>query len=190
MRHDNLTPTLISESEQAVTKRSMYLGHVNIFVRNAGKSKAWYENLLGLHCYEYRPGWAAFLSADVNSPHELAMMQVGPDASPQQRKQVGLHHFAFMVDTLDELKAVYRRIKENNVEIAHISGHGLSLGIYVRDPDGNGVEVSYELPREQWPRETQVFASEVTNPGKFPEPWDTDPAFTARRRLTEAMPIA
>jgi len=167
----------------------MHIGHVNILVRDAAASRDWYSQLLGLHTYHFVPGTAAFLSADIESSHELALMQVGPDAPLQQRNQVGLHHFAFMVDTLDDLKTIYRRIKDNDVPIAHISDHGLSLGIYIRDPDGNGVEVSYELPRDQWPRETQVFAADVTNLGRFPGPWDSDPAFTARRKLTEAMPI-
>ena len=47
-----------------MAKRPMYLQHVNLYVRNAERSKAWYEDLLGLHTYEYRPGWAAFMSAD------------------------------------------------------------------------------------------------------------------------------
>jgi len=168
----------------------MHIGHVNVLVRDAAASRDWYSKLLNMHTYHFVPGAAAFLSADVESSHELALMQVGPDAPLQQRNQVGLHHFAFMVDTLDELKAIYRRIKENNIPVAHIADHGLSIGIYVRDPDGNGLEISYETPRKQWPRETQVFAADVTNLRKFPGPWDDDPAYTARRRLTEAMPIA
>ena len=71
-RRANLAQTMICESEEAITKRPMYLGHVNIYVRNAEKSKAWYENLLGLHCYEYRPGWAAVMSADTDQSHEVA----------------------------------------------------------------------------------------------------------------------
>ena len=47
-----------------MAKKPMYLQHVNIYVRNAERSKEWYEELLGLHTYEYRPGWAAFMSAD------------------------------------------------------------------------------------------------------------------------------
>jgi catechol 2,3-dioxygenase len=168
----------------------MHLGHVNILVRDAAAARDFYNSILNMHTYHFVPGRAAFLSADVDSSHELALMQVGPDAPAQQRNAVGLHHFAFMVDTLDELKGLYRRLKEQHVKIEHISDHGLSLGIYFRDPDGNGVEVSYELPRKQWPRQSQVFAADVTNLGKFPGPWDNDPALTARRPLTEAMPIA
>jgi catechol 2,3-dioxygenase len=167
----------------------MHLGHVNVLVRDVDRSRDWYCNLLGLHTYHFVPGTAAFLSGDIESSHELALMQVGPDAPLQQRNQVGLHHFAFMVDTLDELKALYRRIKENSIEIAHIADHGLSLGIYVRDPDGNGLEVSYELPRDQWSRQTAVFAPDVTNLGRFSGPWEDDPKYTAKKRLTEAMPV-
>src|SRR3954469_4336835 len=66
-----------------------------------------------------------------------------------------------------------------------VSNH-LSLGIYFRDPDGNGVEVSYELPRDQWPRQEQVFASDVVNLGKFPGPWDDDPAYRRAQQTVTA----
>ena len=90
-----------------MAKRPMYLQHVNIYVRNAEKSKEWYENLLGLHCYEYRPGWAAFMSADTDQSHEVAVMQLGDDAPLQQRRQVGLNHMAWRVESLDDLKEFY-----------------------------------------------------------------------------------
>ena len=48
-----------------------YLGHVNLYVRDAERSKKWYEDLLGLHTYEYRPGWSAFLSADLDLTPEV-----------------------------------------------------------------------------------------------------------------------
>ena len=54
-----------------MTKRPMYLQHVNVYVRNVERSKKWYEDLLGLHVYEYRPGWAAFLTADKEQSHEV-----------------------------------------------------------------------------------------------------------------------
>ncbi len=92
---------------------------------------------------------------------------------------------AWMVDSLDELKVLYHRLKDANVPFDHISDHGLSLGIYFRDPDGNGLEVSYELPREKWPRQDQVFAPDVVNLGLFPGPWDNDPKYSRRSRLQE-----
>jgi catechol 2,3-dioxygenase len=154
-----------------MTHRPKYLGHVNLYVRDSDASLTWYQDVLGLHLYHHRPGQAAFLSADLNQSHEVALMTVGKDAPLQMRRQVGLNHLAFMMESLDDLKDAYRRLKEKNVPIDHISDHGISLGIYFRDPDGNGLEVSYELPRDQWPSSENVFAVEK---GRFPGPWDQD----------------
>jgi catechol 2,3-dioxygenase len=164
----------------------MHLGHVNLYVRDAAASRAWYLKVLDLHTYHFAPGRAAFLSADKEKSHEIALMELGPDAPLQAPGQVGLNHAALMVDSLDDLKAAYKRLKDNNVRIHHISDHGLSLGIYFADPDGNGLEVSYELPRDQWPRQDQVFAPDVVNLGLFPGPWDDDPAFVRRRQPVTA----
>jgi catechol 2,3-dioxygenase len=152
--------------------RPKYLGHVNIYVRNAERSHQWYEDVLGLHTYDYMPGRAAFMSADQEQSHEVALIQVGDDAPLQQKGQVGLNHMAWMMHSLDDLKEVYQRLQEKNVAIDHVSDHGISIGIYFRDPDGNGIEVSYELPRHQWPSQDKVFSSEDRLKGCFPGPWD------------------
>lgn len=154
--------------------RPKHLGHVNIYVRNAERSKQWYEDVLGLHCYHYRPGWAAFLSADKDKSHEVALMQVGDDAQGPIKRQVGLNHMAWMLESLDDLKEACHRLKARDIPIEVVADHGISLGIYFRDPDGNGVEVSYELPREQWPRQDSVFASDMVGRGRFPGPWDAE----------------
>jgi catechol 2,3-dioxygenase len=156
------------------------LGHVNLYVRNAERSRQWYEDILGLHTYDFKPGWAAFMSADVNQSHEVALMQVGDDAPLQQKGQVGLNHMAWMMNSLDDLKELYLRLKDKNVPIDHISDHGISVGIYFRDPDGNGVEVSYEMPRSEWPRHEKIFSAEGRQKGLFPGPWDEHLAAAAR----------
>jgi catechol 2,3-dioxygenase len=102
----------------------------------------------------------------------VALIEVGEDALLQQKKQVGLNHMAWMMHSLDDLKESYQRLKALNVPIDHVSDHGLSIGIYFRDPDGNGIEVSYELPRHQWARQDKVFSGEGRSKGLFPGPWD------------------
>jgi catechol 2,3-dioxygenase len=151
-----------------------YLGHVNLFVRDAERSKKWYEDVLGLHTYEYRPGWAAFMSADREQSHEVALMQLGPQAPLQEKGQVGLNHMAWRLDSLADLKEFYQHLKDINVPIGRVADHGISLGIYLRDPDGNGVEVYYEMPRAEWPREDHVFTRELMGDGRFPGPWDAE----------------
>ena len=156
--------------------RPMYLGHVNIFVRNVERSRQWYADVLGLHTYGHRPGRAAFLGADLEQSHEIALVQVGDDAPGPQKGQVGLNHLAWMVPSLDDLKEAYQRLKDKGVPIERVTDHGVSIGVYFRDPDGNGLEVSYELPRSEWPRQERLFAEDLVGLGYFPGPWDEDRA--------------
>ena len=134
-----------------MTYRPMYLGHVNIYVRDAERSQKWYEEVLGLHTYHKRPGWAAFMAADLDQSHEVALMQLGPDAPLQRKGQVGLNHLAWRLESLDDLKEFYLRCKEKGQPIERIADHGISLGIYMRDPDGNGVELYCDRPKDTWP---------------------------------------
>ena len=148
------------------------LGHVNVYVRNAERAQKWYEDLLGLHTYDFVPKVAAFMSADLDNSHELALMEVGEEAPPQVQGQVGLNHMAWSMGSLEDLKELYQRIKDRNIPIDHVSDHGVSLGIYFRDPAGNGIEVYYEVPRSEWHRQDHIFSGEGRRKGQFPGPWD------------------
>ncbi len=149
-----------------------YLGHVNMYVRNAERSRDWYEDLLGLHTYTLRAGRAAFMSADLDQSHEIALVEIGEDAPGPEKGRVGLNHMAWRMETLDDLKELYHRIREKNVPIYQIADHGVSLGIYITDPDGNAIEVYYELPRSEWPTQENIFGGATMAQGKFPGPWD------------------
>jgi catechol 2,3-dioxygenase len=148
-----------------------YLGHVNIYVRNAERAQKWYEDILGLHTYDLVPGRAAFMSANREESHEVALMEVGQDAPGPQQGQVGLNHMAWKMESLENLKEFYHRLKEKNVPM-RVTDHGISLGIYFHDPDGNGIEVYYESPRSEWHRQEGIFMGEGRPRGRFPGPWD------------------
>ena len=152
--------------------RPKYLQHANIFVRNAERSQKWYADILGLHTYELIPGRTAFLSADMEQSHEVALVEVGENALGPQKGQVGLNHTGWQMQTLEDLKEIYLRLMEKNVEIHRVTDHGISIGIYFRDPDGNGIEVSFELPRSQWPSQENIFYGQQVVRGHFPGPWD------------------
>ena len=100
--------------------------------------------------------------------------QVGDDAPGPERGRVGLNHMAWYMESLEDLEELYLRMKEKNVPIDRVANHGVSIGIYLRDPDGNGIEVSYELPRSEWPREDKLFTDIDSRPGRFPGAWDED----------------
>ncbi|HEY4908030.1 MAG TPA: VOC family protein [Methylomirabilota bacterium] len=151
------------------------LDHVNIFVRNAGRSHQWYTEILGLHTQDifYFPGTekmrAAFLACDPDHAHDIALFEVGDEAALPQKGQVGLNHVAWRMANLDDLAEMYQRLKDKSVPI-HVADHTISIGVYFSDPDGNGLEVYYELPRSQWNRERPF--SEQGEKGRFPGPWD------------------
>ena len=148
-----------------------YLGHVNIYVRNAEKSQAWYEDILGLHTYDFVLGRAAFMSANLDESHEIALMEVGDEATGVQHRQVGLNHMAWRMSTLDDLKEFYTRLTDKGVS-SEAHDHGISIGIYFKDPDGNGIEVYYESPREEWHRQEKIFMHGDSPKGQFHGPWD------------------
>ncbi len=117
-------------------------------------------------------------------------MQVGEDAPLQSKPQVGLNHMAWRLESLDDLKEFYKKLKAEGQPIERVIDHGISLGIYLRDPDGNGVEVFYELPRAEWPVDYNVFTREKTGTGRFPGPWDAEIARSSSSPARQQAPAA
>lgn len=151
------------------------LDHVNIFVRNAESAYRWYTDVLGLHTQDIFkfPGTdrmrAAFLSCDPDHAHDIALFEVGEDAPLQGKGQVGLNHVAWRMATVEDLKEMYQRLQDKGVPV-RVADHSVSIGVYFSDPDGNGLEVYYELPRDQW-HQDKPFSIEGRK-GRFPGPWD------------------
>lgn len=140
----------------------------------------WYADILGLKCYQFTPGKVAFMTADADQSHEITLIELGDDAPGPEKGQIGLNHFAYVMESLDDLKEWYVRANDMEVPIDFIADHGISIGIYINDPDGNGIEVTYEMPRSQWPKKHDIFYSEGVNRGRFPGPWDEVPAHNPR----------
>jgi catechol-2,3-dioxygenase len=122
-----------------------------MFVRNKERSEKFYGDILGLTVMN-RTYRATFMSANEDTSHEIALVEVGEDAPGPERGRVGLNHMAWQMGTFEDLKEVYRKLKSNDVEITRVSDHNLSIGVYFKDPDGNECEAYYELPKDQWER--------------------------------------
>lgn len=145
------------------------LGHLVLRVRDIARSERFYTDVLGLHVTSRVPGMMVFMGASGDASHEVAFMSIGADAPGPDQGRVGLYHFAWEMESFGDLQSIYRELKEKNVEIAGIGDHGISIGVYFFDPDGNEIEVFYELPRKQWP-ESDIFR------GKFPGSLDEEPS--------------
>ena len=161
--------------------KPMSLDHVNIFVRNAERSLAWYTDILGLHTQDisrHADGRmrGACLACDPGHAHDIALFEVGEEAGGPEKNQVGLNHVAWRMASLDDLADIYRRLQERGVEL-RVADHTVSIGVYFSDPDGNGLEVYYELPRSEWQQDHPFSVRD--NKGRFPGPWDAELAATA-----------
>jgi catechol-2,3-dioxygenase len=134
------------------------LGHVVIKVRDLERSERFYAGILGLRITGRIPGRMTFLSSPEGDSHDLALYNVGPQAESPKQNQVGLFHFAYQVPSHDALESAYHHLKARGVKILSAVHHGTNESLYLEDPDGHTVELTYELPREEWMDREHPFA--------------------------------
>ena len=146
------------------------LAHLVLRVRELDRSVDFYERVLGLQVTSTSGKSMAFLSAPLqdSKSHELGLLALGSLLNPAEKNRVGLYHFAWQVDTLRELEHFHEHILKENAKIVGYGDHGISMGIYFLDPDGNEIEVFYELPKSEWPSNSLKFD------GKFPLPFNVE----------------
>ena len=135
------------------------LGHIVLRVRDLERSTRFYTEVLGLRKTGEVPGLMVFFSAQPNpDSHDLALMRLGPDAPDADPRRVGLYHFAYQVESEEALAEAYKTLREAGVPIVGTGDHGVSKGIYIRDPDGIEIEITYDVPPDRWPK-GDAFAS-------------------------------
>jgi len=147
--------------------RPKQLGHANIRVRDLERSEKFYTEVLGLKVNHKRDN-IAFLSVREHS-HELAIRAMGTDAPGPDASHIGTNHFAWEMETFDDLQAMYLHLQEKGVDIQRVRENAFSVGVYFNDPDGNGIEVYYEdlelYRRGVWERGHYPRMVEEATPG-------------------------
>lgn len=118
------------------------LGHVVFYVRDLESSLKFYSEVVGLDVQGRIFNDRAALLSGGSTHHELLLIQVGEAQGPMHGKRIGLYHVGWKIgESLDELRALYNRILELGYDIDGLSDHTISQSIYLRDPDGNEVEL-------------------------------------------------
>lgn len=126
------------------------IAHVVIKVRDLQRSRKFYTEVLGMDIMMEAPQIrGVFLANNRRDHHELALIEIGPQAEGPRGNQVGLVHIAFRLRNEDELRAAYKELKEKDVPIAFTVNHGITKSVYFRDPDGNELEVYSDNPPEE-----------------------------------------
>ena len=124
------------------------LGHILLRVADVEQSKAFYSGLLGFEIVEEDPDHGGVFMTLGEHGHTLDVMPAdGPAPARLSPQQVGMQHFAFQVDSFEDLKDAYFTLQDNGVEVMRAIDHVSQKSIYFADPDGNTVEIYYELPQ-------------------------------------------
>ena len=131
----------------------MRIGHVHLKVADLDRAIAFYRDALGLNVTvdgrEY--GFdAAFLAAGDYHHHIGLNSFDSAGGAPPPAEHTGLYHVAFVYPDRDGLADATRRVLTHGYPIDHGTDHGATVSVYLADPDGNGIELYYDRPRQDW----------------------------------------
>jgi len=140
------------------------IGHVHLKVADLERAIDFYSGVLGFEITGRYGRQAAFLSAGGYHHHIGLNTWESVGGSPPPRGTTGLYHVAIRYPTRAALADALRRLLAAGVQLEGASDHGVSEAIYLRDPDGNGIELYWDRPREAWPRGADGAIQMVTEP--------------------------
>ncbi len=139
------------------------IGHVHLKVADLERALAFYHGVLGFEITQRFGNQAAFLSAGGYHHHIGLNTWESEGGQPPPPGTTGLYHVAILYPDRKALADALRRLRRAHVALEGASDHGVSEAIYLRDPDGNGVELYWDKPEAQWPRSPDGQIQMVTN---------------------------
>jgi len=128
------------------------IGHVHLKVADLDRALAFYQGVLGFELTQRMGPSAAFLSAGGYHHHIGLNTWESRNGPPPPPGSTGLYHVAIRYPNRAALGDALRRLADARIPLDGASDHGVSEALYLRDPDGNGVELYWDRPRAQWPR--------------------------------------
>lgn len=140
------------------------IGHVHLKVSDIQRSLDFYHGLLGFEIVTTYGDQAVFISAGGYHHHIGLNTWHSKDAPPARKEGVGLYHTAVLYPTRKDLAEIYERLRAANYPLTGASDHGVSEALYLNDPDGNGVELYWDRPKESWPKKADGSVDMYTRP--------------------------
>jgi catechol 2,3-dioxygenase len=142
------------------------LGHIVLYVHDVKRSADFYRDVLGWRQVMPEPGEdpvgvAGFSSGRTH--HELLLIEVGDDAAPiPEGRRVGMYHFGLKVgESDDDLRAVLALLERMGATIVGASDHTVTHSLYIKDPDGNEIELYVDVPGVDWKADPSLFAAPI-----------------------------
>jgi catechol 2,3-dioxygenase len=143
------------------------IGHVHLKVSNLERAVQFYTEVLGFGVQQRWGGSAAFLAAGDYHHHLGLNTWESRGGGAPAPGTTGLYHFAILLPNRRELARTFKRVLDHGWPIDGAADHGVSEAIYLRDPDGNGIELYRDRPPADWPREPNGELSMVNAPLDF-----------------------
>jgi len=140
------------------------IGHVHLKVADLDRSLDFYCGVLGFDLTQRMGAGAAFVSAGGYHHHIGLNTWESLGGSPPPPTATGLYHLAIRYPTRAALADALARVEGAGIGLDGAADHGVSEALYLRDPDGNGVELYHDRPREEWPRTPDGRLAMVTEP--------------------------
>ena len=164
MKSTTLSVPISDAPENRAIAAGVSIGHVHLKVADLERAIAFYRDVLGFEVTDRFGRQAAFLSAGGYHHHIGLNTWESQGGQPPEPGTTGLYHAAILYPTRADLADALRRLLARGIRIDGASDHGVSEAIYLRDPDGNGLELYWDRPREQWPRKADGSLAMVTEP--------------------------
>ncbi len=127
------------------------IGHVHLKVADIERALSFYRDVLGFHVTQRYGKSAAFIAAGDYHHHIGLNTWESKDAPPPPPHSTGLYHLAILYPTRRALADTLRRLTKAGIALEGAADHGVSQALYLRDPDGNGVELYWDRPENEWP---------------------------------------
>jgi len=140
------------------------IGHVHLKVGNLERAIDFYHGVLGFDVVQKLGERAAFLSAGGYHHHIGLNTWESLDGPPPDPGTTGLYHTAFLYPNRKTLADPLKRVIAAGIDLEGAADHGVSESLYLRDPDGNGVELYRDRPKDQWPRTPDGALAMFTRP--------------------------
>ncbi|RYY43744.1 MAG: glyoxalase, partial [Chitinophagaceae bacterium] len=138
--------------------------HVHLKVADLERSLSFYRDLLGFELTTMYGKQAAFISAGGYHHHIGLNTWHSEGMPPAAEHSVGLYHTAILYPERKDLAQIFVRIRAAGYPFTGASDHGVSEALYLNDPDGNGVELYWDKPKEEWPVEKDGSLTMYTRP--------------------------
>jgi catechol 2,3-dioxygenase len=140
------------------------IGHVHLKVSDVERSLDFYCRVLGFELMQRYGPQAAFVSAGGYHHHIGLNSWESAGGPPPPRGSTGLYHVAILYPSRAALARALRRLVAAGVPLEGASDHGVSEALYLRDPDGNGLELYCDRPEAEWPRDADGRLAMLTRP--------------------------